>query len=128
MRKKLSITHLSQESISSPLQSNTKVTGMENILLHFNSRKKFCQSILEWIFFFTVLLAWRGFLFAPSQCPTTSGSPHCILFHPWRCYLDLCMRRPYRNDKSSLPTAPSGVSNDNNKNTIHLIVIINMNN
>lgn len=38
------------------------------------------------------------------------------------------MKRTYRNNKSSLPTAPSGVSNNDNKNTINLIVIINMNN
>lgn len=34
----------------------------------------------------------------------------------------------YRNNKFSLPTAPSGLFNNNNKNTINLIIIINTNN
>lgn len=61
---------------------------MRNTLLHFNSRKKFCQSILEWIFLLFCVLC---FLFSIHSLPTPHHfrvtSLHVLPL--WLCCLDL---------------------------------------
>lgn len=61
MRKILSITHLSQDSISLPLQSNTKVTGMENYFATFSQQEEILPKYLRVDFF--LLFSWLGLPF-----------------------------------------------------------------